>query len=127
MAYTEAQVRLVITTKLEDISQQMATADALIAYALSDKGLAPVLLDTIGVWLAAHYVAITDPQLEIAQRLDYQSTYQVGELGRGLNSTMWGQQAIALDGSGTLAMMDKTEDMASAQPAAGTVARMEFF
>ena len=128
MAWTEAQVRAVIQTKLEDITQQMQTAQALLAYVdLAGKGVLPVLIDTIGVWLSAHYVAITDPQLESSQRADYQSGYQVGELGRGLNSTMWGQQALVLDPTGSLAELDKTENMDAPPPAAGTTARMEFF
>lgn len=116
MAITEAAVRKVIKTTLQDISTQMQTADTFLQAAFAQAALPPptpaALYDTIGTWLAAHFVAITDPRLENVRRTQYGAEWLGGDLGTGLLHTAWGQQACALDVTGTLAASDPTACMA---------------
>jgi hypothetical protein len=129
MAITDAQVRKVIKTSMADISAQIATADTLLqaAFAQAALPLPPATLyDTIGTWLAAHYVAVTDVRLDSTRRSQYSSDYVENELGMGLLGTIWGQQACVLDTTGTLARMDPTAEMAKGEGTVDQAAIMDF-
>jgi hypothetical protein len=115
MAITEVEVKKIIKTSLPDISGQIATADTLLQAAFA-QALLPVptpeaLYDTIGTWLAAHFVAISDPRFDNLRRTQYGAEYWGGKLGTGLLHTSWGQMACVLDTTGTLAGTDPTACM----------------
>jgi hypothetical protein len=111
MAITDVAVKKIIKTTLADISTQIATAETLLQAAFAEALLPlpqPPLYDTIGTWLAAHFVAITDPRFDTMRRTQYGAEYWGGKLGTGLLHTSWGQQACVLDSTGTLAKTDPT-------------------
>lgn len=103
---TVAQVQEIISTKLspETICAAINTAHHLVDAKLADSGLGSELLIDIELWLSAHFVAIRDPRAESERIGDYSATYQ-GKTDMGLKATTYGQQAIALDYTGTLAAM----------------------
>lgn len=115
MAITEAEVKKVIKTTWQDISAQIATAETLLQAAFA-QAMLPVPPEpsytTIGTWLAAHFVAISDPRMDTLRRTQYGADYWGGDLGTGLLHTSWGQQAALLDVTGTLATCDPTACMA---------------
>ncbi len=79
----------------------IATASVLVDR-ISTAGLADTtLLELLERWLAAHYYAVSDPAYKQDQRDSSSGTYE-GQTGYGLMSTRYGQQALALDTTGTL-------------------------
>jgi len=54
-------------------------------------------------WLTAHFITIRQGQLEAQTIGDAKDTYALGSLSGGIKSTTYGQQAVALDTSGSLA------------------------
>jgi hypothetical protein len=103
---TAAQVQEIISTKLsaETINAAINTAHHLVDAKLASTSLTPDLLIDIELWLSAHFVAIRDPRSKSESIGDYSTTYQ-GNTDMGLNATTYGQQALALDYTGTLAAM----------------------
>ena len=131
MAITDTEVRKIIKTSLQDISAQILTADTFLQAAFAQAGLPvpspPALYDTIGNWLAAHYVAITDPRMDTLRRTQYGADYWGGDLGFGLLHTSWGQMACVLDVTGTLAKTDPTAEMSKGEGTAQQDAVIDFF
>lgn len=68
---------------------------------LVDSGLNDETLKEIERWLAAHFIAIRDPRLSAEKAGSVSVDYQ-HKLGLNLQSSMYGQQALALDYTGTL-------------------------
>lgn len=84
------------------------TANALTDY-VADKDsrslLTTALLKQIELHLAAHFYAHRDQEFTEKKSLDASGKFQ-GQYGMGLKGTKWGQAAITLDVSGTLASLD---------------------
>lgn len=59
-------------------------------------------LRILETWIAAHLYAHRDPQYISKTTERASATFQVGQLGKNLESTMWGQTALSLDPSGCL-------------------------
>jgi hypothetical protein len=104
---TVAQVKEIITTKVSDESVCAAinTAHHLVDAKVTPAGVDADLLIDIELWLSAHFVAIRDPRAESERIGDYSVNFQ-GKTDMGLNATTYGQQAIALDYTGTLASLN---------------------
>lgn len=115
MATLNASARNTATTVKEIISVDAAITDSQInnfinaAYLLmtqadlANKGLGEDILTEIEKWLAAHFLATLDPRTESEEFVDvWRGKYQ-GKTGKGLEATIYGQQALALDTSGSLA------------------------
>lgn len=108
MARTTADlVRQTIETNSEiNLDGFIRTANAIVTD-LDNKdtdGVVPAaLLIEIETYLAAHFYALADPQAQ-SESYGASATYQ-GQTGQGLRGTWWGQQAIAMDGSGYLATL----------------------
>ena len=66
-------------------------------------------LELIERWLAAHFAAITNPQLTSKSLGSASSSFQKGTVGESLRATLFGQQALALDTSGCLDGFGKTK------------------
>lgn len=101
-------VKEIIATSLTDeaINACINTANNIIDANLTALSEASALLMDIELWLAAHFVAVRDPkakQKSVAG--EYSVTYEKGTPGTGFSATTWGQQALALDFTGTLASM----------------------
>ena len=105
---TPAEVKDVISTALTDtvINACINTANNLLAANATALSAASVMLTDIELWLAAHFVAIRDPQAKQKSVAgEYSVTFEKGVSGTGFSATTWGQQALALDFTGTLASM----------------------
>ena len=63
-------------------------------------------LELIERWLSAHFYAIRDPRRQQEQAGSVQETFAI-RVALRLDQTPYGQQAIVLDTSGTLARMNK--------------------
>ena len=100
----DEEVRKVLGDINYDTQMGIDTANVLVDDQLLGKGLSTVLLKQIELYLAAHFASImyTDGTLatqEIGEaRERYHNIYK-----QGLQSTRYGQQAILLDTTGTLA------------------------
>lgn len=72
--------------------------------AIATAGLADTsVLADIELMLAAHYVSLRDPAPKSVGMGPVNTSFDKGSLGEGLKATYWGQQALALDTTGTLA------------------------
>lgn len=101
---TEAEVKKIISTTLtdEEVTPFLSSANVLITDVLTDEGYGDATLKEIEKWLAAHFVAIRDPQVAKEKIGDVDAAYQ-GKTGLGLNHTSYGQQVMILDHHGKLA------------------------
>ena len=108
MRTTEAEILRLMNSSLDEdeVTPFLRTANGLVTDILASVA---VLTDArraeIEGWLGAHFASIRDPSVK-SEGIDTASfTYDVGTLGEGLKATRYGQQAIMLDISGTLASL----------------------
>ena len=104
---TEEEVKQIIPTTLNTIPF-IKTANQIVQDRLTDKGLSAGALKMIELWLSAHFISIRDRSYRVQSKKigEAQETYAAAT-GRGLQMTPYGQQALMLDTSGTLAGMGK--------------------
>lgn len=104
---TVDQVKDVVATTISDLSLEnimIAMANQFVDENLADVGLSANALKWIELYLAAHFVALTEEKggiilNEVGEaRERYSDIYDTG-----FRATRYGQQAIALDTTGTLA------------------------
>ena len=69
---------------------------------LLSRGLGTDILTEIHKYLAAHFASLRDQRIQSERVADVSMTYQ-GKTGMYLESTYYGQMALTLDTSGTLA------------------------
>lgn len=103
---TEAEVRAIIS--LDDsasLTPYIAAANLLVEEKLVSTGMSVARLTQVELWLSAHFAAIGNPQIQSETVGPAQVTYQQ-KLGLGLDATMYGQQAIVLDTSGRLGVLN---------------------
>ena len=104
-----------LSSKFTDsmVEQCINTANAITDNTLADQSLGEPILEQIELYLAAHFASLREPQIyeeegggrdSIAK--EKRSKQSVGE---GLNATWFGQQAIMLDTSSTLANMSQKD------------------
>ncbi len=92
---------IIITTITTDA--HIAAANVLVTHHLASKGLSAELLKEIERWLAAHFVAMTDPREHEVSVGTYEARAVFeGKTGMGLDHTRYGQQVKLLDASGVL-------------------------
>jgi len=104
---TDEDVRLLISTDKENLSPFIRTAESLYGQVLGLGSLPQCDEDILITWLSAHYIAVADGQIKKATGLRWSTEYYEGQLGKGLESTFYGQQAIALDTTGKLRDLGK--------------------
>ena len=97
-----ADVKKIIATELVDLSVFIQTATVQVDEIAALGTLSAAVLKEIERWLAAHYAAMRVRQDVKVTMGDASHTY-AGKTGMGLQSTRYGQQAVLLDTSGTLA------------------------
>lgn len=104
MRATNEEVKEIISTDLtaEQIAPFLRAANKMVDALLIEQGYSAGLLMEIECWLAAHFVAIRDPQITKEKIGDAEATYQ-GKFGEGLRGTSYGQQVLILDHKGTFA------------------------
>jgi len=72
----------------------------------SALGIAAATLKEIERWLAAHFTQIRSGSLVASEKADVVAQSNQYKLGLNLQSTMYGQQAMMLDPSGTLSRLN---------------------
>jgi hypothetical protein len=108
----QQEVRKALETEDDvDVAQFIATATALtdkVSDEDDDSLMSAALLKWVEVYLAAHFCALKYPQYQQNKTLDASATYQ-GRTGRGLDGTWWGGQALDIDVTGYLKMINSDE------------------
>ena len=98
-----------LSSKFTDpmIAQCIETANSLTDGPLADQNLTEATLTQIELYLAAHYCSLREPQIYEEEWGGRDSIAKEKKskamVGMGLNATWFGQQAIMLDTSSTLA------------------------
>lgn len=100
-----SDVEDIIDTDLTDgqINAFINTAHRFIQANLLGVGLSADILTQIELWLAAHFLAIRDQRVESESVGGEWSAKYQGKTAMGFQATLYGQQALTLDSSGTLA------------------------
>lgn len=104
-ALVTADIKAIADLSGSDLSVFIEMAVIYIDEYLSDKGLSDGILRLIGKNLAAHFAFLKEGQLKAETIGPTSSTFNL-ESGQGLASTTFGQQAIMLDSSKTLARLN---------------------
>jgi len=89
----------------------LVVANRIVTDNLTNKGIAADTLREIERWLAAHCIAMSDRETGIAKERigdNTEVTYS-GKTGMGLTATRYGQMAISIDPSKTLAVVGKNK------------------
>lgn len=105
---TEAMVKEIIDTDLtaEQVTPFLIAANTMVTDLLTGESYTTLTLKEIERWLAAHFVAVRDPQITKEKIGDAQADYE-GKTGMGLQSTRYGQQVMILEHHGILATSGK--------------------
>jgi len=103
---TDDEVFEIIETSLTDIDVFINTANLMVTGYLTGKGLSDATMKEIEKYISAHILSLRDPRTK-SVGVDVLSESYQGQWGLGLNGTSYGQTAILLDTSGTLAMLAK--------------------
>lgn len=88
------------------IDSYITGANELVTHNLGSSSLPVGILKEIERWLSAHLVAITRERQAKKEGAGGASIEYTGEWGSGLRSTSFGQMAMALDTTGTLAGLE---------------------
>jgi hypothetical protein len=99
---TDAAVKEIIETGLNTMPFIMAASTLVTAY-LESSGLPESQLTEIERWWTAHLVTIREPRPHQTRLGESSVTFVEGDLGKGLESSFYGQVVLQLDTSGTLA------------------------
>lgn len=108
MRTTPTELRKIIddTTLTDNVLESFITSASLfVDNTLVDKGLTPQTLTDIERWISAHLVSYTRERQSKEEGAGGAYIKYAGEFGEGLKATSYGQMAILLDTSGTLASM----------------------
>ncbi len=109
---TAETVKEIISTTLSDdvVNQNhIITANIYVTEHLATSGLSDAILERIELYLAAHYVALTEEGGGLTRdKLGDADTSYANIYASGLNSTRFGQAALALDSTGILAAVAQT-------------------
>lgn len=103
-----------VLTATPDLTPYITAANLLVTDLLGSSTLSSDTLKEIERWLSAHFVAIRDPRRASEKAGSVGESYQY-KLGLRLSVTTYGQQAILLDTTGTLADVDENGGKRSAQ------------
>ena len=98
------RVRAIIETDLtnDQINPYLAAAEVMLLNAFRDKVIDTVTREELKVWLTAHYIAVTRQRVSTKEAAGGASIEYAGVYGAALESTPWGQTAMALDTTGSL-------------------------
>lgn len=97
-----------------DVAVFTDAAILIVTEELGSSGLSAERLNLIATYLAAHYISLSDPDRDFSL-----SSRQVGEVkeafkdsGKGFEATVFGQQALSLDTTGSLTAMSNKKGKA---------------
>ncbi len=97
---TPGEVQAIIDTDVSEFEPFIQAAENVVTAIVVPAGsLSDIELKEIERWLAAHFVAIKDQDAGMIRELQVgQTIHRYGsQLGKGLEATWYGQQALALD------------------------------
>lgn len=105
---TAAQVKEIIDTSIADNvldSSMIDTANVIVDMYLLEEGYTEAYLTKIELYLAGHFVCITEEEGAhiLSKTGDATEEWAADWFGPGFQSTRYGQAALTLDSSGTLA------------------------
>ncbi len=104
----EVSVIIVENPSAKDLQGFIDTANAIVDQVFTGVTISSALLAQIEKYLAAHFFHLSEPLVGI-ERIDTAwKEYSKGLLGEGLKFTEFGQQALAIDFTGTLAKLSST-------------------
>lgn len=103
---TDCEVKEILNTEV-DTTPFITTANLIVTEELGTSTLSDARLKQIELYLAAHFATLRDPQVKSEKVGDASVTYAVDSKGKGLETTAYGQTALALDTTGTLMNIDK--------------------
>jgi uncharacterized protein (DUF1697 family) len=112
-----ADVKAIIATSLteSEVDVYIAEANALVNAILGEEGLTDALLTTIEKWVSAHLIAMTKSRQPQYKKIgDGAESYP--KLGMNMQTTTYGQTALAFDTSGKLANTGKKRIKIEAVP-----------
>ena len=101
-----------VSSEVTDLTPFITAANLMVTDYL-DGVHSDELLKEIERWLAAHFVSIRDNRRASEKADDVAESYQY-KLGLGLESSMYGQQAMRMDSSGKLTTANKSGGKKSA-------------
>lgn len=113
MTVTAEQVQTVADVST-DVSLFLTTAQTIVSTHLADKGLSADVIDSITLYIAAHLTVLTTEkggQRRIKIGESDESYRTPGEKDTGLAQTRFGQMAMMLDSSGTLASLSANKGL----------------
>lgn len=82
-------------------------ANAMVNTNLAGTTLSPEILKEIERWLSAHLISVTRERQAKKEGAGGASIEYTGEWGEGLKGSSYGQMAMTLDSTGTLASLDQ--------------------
>ncbi len=100
---TEAEVRAIYATDATSLTTFITTADLIVVENLTGKGLSSDRLKQIELYLSAHFAQLSDGGALTTQKLGDATDAFAVKTDMGFLSTQYGQTAVTLDSSGTLA------------------------
>ena len=104
----EVSAIIVENPSAKDLQGFIDTANAVVDQVFTGVTISATLLAQIEKYLAAHFFHLSEPLVGI-ERIDTAwKEYSKGLLGEGLKFTEFGQQALAIDFTGTLAKLSST-------------------
>jgi hypothetical protein len=116
MRTTAAEVKNILdNTSLSDavIDAYIASANTFVTETLGGQSLSDDLLENIEMWVTAHMIVTTRERVASKEGAGTAFINYAGQWGIGLNGSTYGQMAIALDTSLTLANIAKQKASAS--------------
>jgi hypothetical protein len=101
---TSDQVKNILPPGTDDVDLAIfiSNADLIVDEDLAGKGMTDSRLDLIRLYLSAHFAIISIGELTMKKIGDATDDYVKVRLYDGFRSSTFGQQAVALDTSGTL-------------------------
>ncbi len=109
---TATTVKEIISTQLSDAvvnENHIVTANIIVSENLENQGISDPMLEKIELYLAAHYVALTEEGGGLTRdKLGDADTSYANIYDQGLKSTRFGQAALALDTTGILVQISTT-------------------
>lgn len=110
---TAHEVKEIINTSIADNvvkASMITTANILITDTLSSVGHSTAILKLIELYLAAHFVAVTEEHGGLISESFGDAEQKYSDVyGESLNGTRYGQQALAIDTSGLLTALASTK------------------
>lgn len=103
-----ALVKEIVTTSQTDLNAFISAANIVVTEKLSNSGLGTATLAEIERWLAAHFLVCMERQPTSKRIGETEESYN-WNTNTGLLRTSYGQAAVDLDTTGTLAKLGKPQ------------------